>query len=115
MAFLQALGGDLAGGRAGGVGQRRRVGLQPLRKDARVKQALGEEQQGKAGIDGCGLDGDRQGECIGSSDVCSSDLEASSRYPPTLPARARFMSLGALASRALLPPIRSLAMGRTGP
>ncbi|ESW88644.1 hypothetical protein X770_14875 [Mesorhizobium sp. LSJC269B00] len=65
MTFLQALRGDLAGGRAGGVGQRRRVGLQRLRKDARIKQALGKEQQGKAGIDGCGLDGDRQGECIG--------------------------------------------------
>jgi hypothetical protein len=65
MAVLQALRGDLAGGRAGGVGQRRCVGFQRLRKDGRIKQALGEEQQCKAGIDGCGLGGDRPGECIG--------------------------------------------------
>lgn len=67
MSFFQSLRRDLAGGRAAGIGERRRVCFQRLRQRRRVDQALGEEQKREAGVDDrrFGRDGPRKGIRVG--------------------------------------------------
>ena len=65
MAFLKALRRDLAGGRAAGIGERGRMHGQGSGKVGRVDETLGDEEQREAGIDRCGLLGDRCGKEIG--------------------------------------------------
>jgi hypothetical protein len=67
MPFLKPLRRDFAGGRAAGIGERRRVDLQRLGEGRRVDQALGEEQKREAGVDDCrfGRDGLGKGVRVG--------------------------------------------------
>ncbi|WP_342634095.1 hypothetical protein [Mesorhizobium tamadayense] len=125
MAFLQPLRRDLAGGRAAGIGERRRTQLQRLRQCRCVDEALGEEEQREAGVDGCGFGRDCPGKCIWIGLICGERREAacvtrartgqlafSRNSSNAVFVRVFLCVFGTLASRASLPSIPVLAMGR---